>query len=102
MRHVFRRVRMDLASRSRTCRTVRAARPGRQSWLSKGLHLPLRQDKLHPAVVEASCWTTAEDTCWTTAVAVCWRSNWCTRRLFLTDTFAYKITFGCVSAAAAD
>src|SRR5215467_6223512 len=34
----------------------------------------------------ASCWTTAEDTCWTTAVAVCWRSNWCTRRLFLTDT----------------
>jgi len=66
---------MDLASRSRTCRTVRAARPGRQGWLSKGLHLPLRQDKSHPAVVEASCWTTAEDTCWTTAVAVCWRSN---------------------------
>jgi hypothetical protein len=65
-RHVFRQARMDLASRSRTCRTVRAARPGRQSWLSKRLHL---------SVVEASCWTTSEDTCWTTAVAICWRSN---------------------------
>ena len=72
---------MDLASRSRMCRTVRAARPGRQGWLSKGLHLRLRQDKSHPAVVEASCWTTAEDTCWTTAVAVCWRSNWCTQTI---------------------
>ena len=77
MRHVLRRAHMDLASRSRTCRTVRAARPGRQGWLSKGLHLLVRQDKSHPAVVEASCWTTAEDTYWTTAVAVCWRSNWC-------------------------
>jgi len=74
MGHVFRQAHMDLASRSRTCQTVRAVRPGRQSWLSKGLRLLLRQVKPHPAVVEASCWTTAEDTCWTTAVAVCWRS----------------------------
>jgi hypothetical protein len=49
--------------------------------ISKGLRLLLRQVKSHPAVVEASCWTTAEDTCWTTAVAVCWRSNWCTQTI---------------------
>src|SRR5215813_6449390 len=90
---------MDLASRSRTCRTVGAARPGRQGWLSKGLHLPLRQDKSHLAVVEASCWTTAEDTYWTTAVAVCWRSNWCRQTI---AAYRYVCHKRCESAVATD
>jgi hypothetical protein len=65
---------MDLASRSRTCQTVRAARSGRQSWLFKRLRPLVRQAKSHPTVGD-TCWTTAEDTCSTIALAVCSRSE---------------------------